>query len=240
MSVRTSIDLNSDLGEHDDFAQAPDAEILRYVSSANLSCGVHAGSPDAIEATVHAAIAGNVAIGAHPSYPDRHHFGRRSMELPVHELAAEVRSQILWLKQLVERCGGQLRHVKPHGALYTDMAANEVRAAMMCDVMRDIDPALALVGLAGARTADLVRMHGIRYLAEGFADRRYEDSGALRARVHDDAVLTDPAEVLAQVDRLLELPLDTLCLHGDTPHARELSRAIHDHVVAKGLRVAAA
>ena len=117
--MRHSIDLNSDLGEHDDFATSPDPEVLRYVSSANLSCAVHAGTPESIEATVRAALARGVVIGAHPSYPDREGFGRRSLALPTHELAAEVRAQILWLKLLVERCGGQLRHVKPHGACST-------------------------------------------------------------------------------------------------------------------------
>lgn len=238
--MRDSIDLNSDLGEHDDFATSADPEILRFVSSANLSCAVHAGTPESIEATVRAALVRGVAIGAHPSYPDRNGFGRRPLDLPIHELAAEVRAQILWLKLVVERCGGQLRHVKPHGALYHDLVDDDARTAMLCDVIKDIDPALALMGLAETRTADVARMHGVRFIAEGFADRRYDAPGRLRSRAHSDAVLTDPDAVIDQVDRLLETSVESICVHGDTPDARLLARALRAHLDAKGIAVAPA
>lgn len=237
--MRTSIDLNSDLGEHDDFATAPDAEIVRFVSSVSLSCGVHAGTPVAIEQTARVALARGVRIGAHPSYPDRAGFGRQTMDLPLHELAAELRAQILWLKALVERCGGRLAHVKPHGALYNDVGRDQTRLAMLCDVIKDIDPSLALMGLAESPTSELVRVHGLRWIAEAFADRRYDAPGSLRARVHADALITDEAEVLAQVDRLLESEVDSICVHGDTPGARALARAIRRHLEERGISIAA-
>ena len=111
---------------------------------------------------------------------------------------------------------------------------------MLCDVIKDIDPALALMGLAETRTADVVRMHGVRFIAEGFADRRYDAPGVLRSRAHADALITDPDEMIDHVDRLLETSVDSICVHGDTPDARKLVRALRAHLEAKGITVAAA
>lgn len=248
--MRTTIDLNSDLGEYEDFATSPDAEIVRFVSSVNLSCGVHAGTPAAIEQTARVALARGVRIGAHPSYPDRTGFGRLTMDLPLHELAAELRTQILWLKALVEHCGGRLAHVKPHGALYNMAARDRTLAEAVVRGVRLAAPGCVLLGLAGSALVDAARDLGVPVAAEAFADRAYCADGSLAPRSQPGAVIDAPEQAAARVLRMLRtgtveaisgetVPVraDSICVHGDTPGAVAMAVSLRDTLERAGVTI---
>lgn len=243
-----SIDLNCDVGE---LGVDHDRRLLPWVSSCNLSCGAHAGDADSIAETLLTALEHGVAVGAHPSYEDREGQGRRSLDLPHEQVTAQVRQQVEWLQHLAESHGASLHHVKPHGALYHDINKNLALAETVIDAIKQAAPGAMLYGMAGSLLETVCEERGVRFVPEAFADRRYEDGKTLRARSHDDALLTDPKEVSNQIESLLRgevidvrdqchaLHAETLCLHSDTPGAEDLARLIHETLEENDVRIAA-
>lgn len=236
MNAALHVDLNADLGE----GAPDDAELLALVSSANIACGWHAGDARLMQATVAAALARGVAIGAHPSYPDREHFGRREMHLAAADVQADLLYQIGALAALVKAQGGRLHHVKPHGALYNQAARDPALADAVAAAVRAVDPGLAVYGLAGGELLKAAARAGLRGVAEVFADRGYRADGSLVPRSQPGAHVDDVGEAVARTLRMVRegvveavtgetvpLQAQTICLHGDGPHALAFARAIH-------------
>ncbi len=239
------IDLNADVGEG--FTET-DAGLIPLLTSANIACGGHAGDVATMTASVALCRAHGVAVGAHPSYPDREGFGRREMTMDLQELRAALIAQINAIATVAEAAGTRLRHVKPHGALYNRAAADPALATVVAEVVRDVDPSLLLVGLAGSCLPAAGRAAGLRVIGEGFADRRYTLHGFLVPRSERGAVLDDPDEVREQVISLVldrrvtaccgnpvALDVDTLCLHGDGPHAIAFARLVREALLGAGV-----
>lgn len=240
------VDLNADLGE----GAPDDAELLALVTSANIACGWHAGDARLMQATVAAALARGVAIGAHPSHADREHFGRRELWPAPEELRAGLLYQIGALQALVQAAGGRLRHVKPHGALYNQAARDPALADVVAAAVRDCDPALTLYG-----SGELLRAAeraGLRAVAEVFADRGYCADGSLVPRGQPGAFIHDPAEAAARMLGLLRegvvtaasgeavaLPAQTICLHGDGAQAVAFARALRAALAGAGVQLRA-
>lgn len=241
-----AIDLNADLGE----GGQHDRELLTLVTSANISCGAHAGSESDITSAIRYALRHDVGIGAHPSYPDRPGFGRRSLDMAPAALRETLAHQMLELRQRVEAEGGALRHIKPHGALYNQAARQPGLARTVCEAVEAVDGNLLVVGLAGSAFIGIARERGLQVLEEAFADRRYADDGSLVPR-------TDPAAVLSTVEDMasqglalasgagvssingqhLDLRADTICLHGDHPEALVAARHLRTMLDNSGIRV---
>ena len=219
-----NIDLNCDMGELEDAAH--EAALMQYISSANIACGGHAGDEAVMERTARLALDRGVRIGAHPGYPDRANFGRVEMALSETEIEDTVRRQIERLDVVVRRLGGEIVHVKPHGALYNVAVNNEPVAQAIARGVQQWNPATTIFGLARSRMLEWWREMGLAVAAEGFADRRYEADGTLRSRKFPDALITDPEAAAAQALRLArEGVAQTICVHGDTPGAVEILKA---------------
>jgi UPF0271 protein len=251
--MATLIDLNADLGESPEaLAGGADFELMRYITSANVACGGHAGDESTMRQTVEAAKKLNVAVGAHPSYPDRENFGRLESPMPPAALESSVRQQIASLVAIAGRFGMRLVHVKPHGALYhATNKDREIALAVGCAV-REIDPQLIMVGQAGAPALEVWRNMGLRCAAEAFADRTYENDGTLRKRTLPGALLETPDRAAQQaLDIALrhkvvaadgsEVPViaQTICVHSDTPGAAGIARKINERLEAAGVQVRA-
>lgn len=229
------IELNADIGEGCD-----DASLMPYLDRVSIACGGHAGDAASMARALRLAAAHEVAVGAHPSYPDRAQFGRRVLAATADEIAAWVTQQTEALAEQAARLGLRLAHVKPHGALYNVAAGDaEVAQAIACAVAR-FDPGLLLIGLAGSRLVAAGEAAGLSVLNEGFADRRYQTDGRLVSRETRGALLTEPdmaaqqALALARGEAVaalgggrLRIRVDTLCLHSDTPDALKIAQAIH-------------
>jgi UPF0271 protein len=246
--MELSIDLNADLGE----GAGHDEELLALVSSANIACGLHAGSAAMMREAILAARGRNVAVGAHPSFDDRENFGRRELSLPPHEIYALVVYQLGAFQALAHSLGATPRHVKPHGALYNMAARNEEIADAIVRAVKAVDPKLILFApplSALWRTAVANEVHVAR---EIFADRNYMPDGSLVPRDRPDALLHDPTEAANRVFAMLrdnkvraidglEVPVeaDTICVHGDTPGAVEFARELRLALHQMGIMVAA-
>ena len=246
------IDLNSDLGEgYGAWSMGDDAAMLGIVSSANVACGFHAGDPRTILATVRQAAVRGVAVGAHVSYPDRVGFGRRPMEVSHAELVADVIYQIGALQGLCASAGTRVSYVKPHGALYNTIAHDARQGAAVIEGILAVDPALALMGLAGTPILRQADEAGLATVAEAFADRGYRPDGQLVPRREPGAVLHDPEAVARRMLRLvtegvveaadgsaLRLRADSICVHGDSPGAVAMAARIRALLLENGIAVA--
>ncbi len=246
-----SIDLNSDMGEgYGAWTLGDDERLAPLVSSINVACGFHASDPRTMRRTVQLARRHGVAVGAHPSYPDRVGFGRRALAATPDEVRDDVTYQVGALWAFCRAEGVPLRHVKPHGALYNAAAADEGLATAICEAVRSIDPALVVVALAGSRMLAVARRLGLRAAGEAFADRAYTPEGALLSRREPGAVLHDPATVAARAVRMarerrvtaadgseVAVEAETLCLHGDTPGAADLASAVRAALDREGIAV---
>ena len=246
------VDLNADVGESfGPWPMGADEELVPLVTSVNVACGAHAGDPATILRTVALAARHGAAIGAHPGYPDLVGFGRRELEMTAGDLRASLVVQIGAVLAAARVVGATLRHVKPHGALYNRAARDPAVAATVAEAIRDVDARLALVGLAGSASLEAGRAAGLRVLAEGFADRRYEPDGSLRSRQLDGALL-GPADAAAQAVSLVRdgtvtasdgstvtVDAETLCIHGDSPGAVEIVRAVRGALRDAGILVEA-
>lgn len=212
MAPRT-IDLNADLGE----GFPNDVALLDRVTSASIACGAHAGDETTITRTIIQAKRRDVVIGAHPGYPDRSQFGRRELSLPPGEIEQMIYEQVEYVAQVAALLGRHLRFFKPHGALYNQAQREEEVAGAVIDAARKL--CLPLLGQPGTVLSALAWDKGVWFITEGFPDRRYRDDGRLVPRGEPDALLHDPGEVEAQVVRLVEQGVETLCIHGDDPRA---------------------
>lgn len=246
-----TIDLNSDLGESfGSWTMGNDAAMLAIVTSANVACGFHAGSPAGILETLRAAQSHGVKVGAHVAYPDLVGFGRRNMDIASDELKADVIYQLGALQGLAKAAGVSVRYVKPHGALYNTIAHDERQALAVIDAILAVDSQLPLVGLSGSPILKLAESRGLKTLSEVFADRAYHADGTLVARKDSGSVLHD-ADLVAK--RMLQLvrvggvtsiegiftPLkaDSICVHGDNPGAVEIARRVRALFEEEGITV---
>jgi len=230
---KEKIDINCDMGEsYGQFKIGNDRAIFPYISSCNIACGFHGGDPLHIEQTIKGALEHKLRIGAHPSYPDLVGFGRRKMTIATTELKAIIKYQVAALKGMVESLGGQLSYVKPHGALYNEMAKNRVEAIAVIDAILAIDPSLSLMGLAGSHLIEIAKEKDINLIEEAFGDRRYQSNGELMPRSKKGAVLHKPEEAVQQILSImndqkvesadgLSIPIhaQSICIHGDNPAA---------------------
>jgi UPF0271 protein len=247
------LDLNSDLGEgYGRWTLGDDAAMLEVVTSANIACGFHAGDPATIDRTVRAAVERGVAVGAQVSYPDLVGFGRREIDLPPGDLTADVLYQLGALEAFAKAAGSRVRSVKPHGALYNRVARDPVQAAAVVEAIRRYDPALPLLTLPGSAAAAAAAEAGVQAVGEGFADRAYTGEGRLVSRREPGAVLDDPGRVAARAARMategrvgtvdggeVAVAVRSLCVHGDTPGAVELARAVRAALEAAGVALEA-
>ncbi|WP_341976234.1 5-oxoprolinase subunit PxpA [Microbacterium sp. LWO13-1.2] len=225
-----TIDLNSDLGENvPDRIVSDDDAMLAIVTSANVSCGFHAGSPEGIRATVAAAVRNGVTIGAHPGYRDYENFGRTIVDIDSATLQAHVEYQLGALEALTRSVGGTVAYVKPHGALYNTIARDERQAKDVVAAIRAVNPRLVLLGLAGGVVLDVARRAGLAVAAEAFADRAYLPDGQLVSRTQEGAVLHDASAVAERMLRLAQegvvraidgtdvrVEAQSICVHGDS------------------------
>lgn len=234
-STDRRIDLNADVGEG--LGEEP---LYEVITSANVACGGHAGDPASMRAAVELALRHGVAIGAHPSYPDREGFGRISQALAPAVIAAAVAAQIAELAAIAATRRLALAHVKPHGALYSDAATrNEVAAAVAEGVVR-VSDALVLVGLARSPALALWQGRGLRTASEGFADRAYGPGERLVPRAEAGALVTDPRAAADQAVRLASGGgCDTICVHADTPGAVAIARAVRRGLEEAGFTIRA-
>lgn len=243
-----TIDLNSDVGE----GAGDDGVIIPLVTSVNVACGLHAGDPATIRETIRLAKRHGVAVGAHPSYPDREGFGRRPVARAPEAVESDVLYQLGALAALCRAEGVALNHVKPHGALYNAAAGDLTLAFAIAKAVRSFDPSLLVVCLAGSPMAGVVRRLGLACAEEAFADRGYTPSGTLVARGQAGALIEEPAEVAERAWRMardrvvvavdgteVAVAADTICLHGDTPGAARLAAAVRSRLLAAGVRLRA-
>lgn len=245
------IDLNADVGEgFGAYALGSDEALLGLVSSANIACGFHAGDPGVMERTVGLALRGGAALGAHPGYPDLQGFGRRSLALGEGEAYAAVLYQIGALRAFARAAGSDLRHVKPHGALYNDAARNPSLARGVARAVKAAGGNLILVGLPGCELETAAFDLDLPYAREFFADRAYQDDGSLVPRSRPDAVIHDEEACVERVLRavrkgtvvtaggkVLPVRADTVCLHGDNPEAVAFARRLRAALEAAGVPI---
>jgi 5-oxoprolinase (ATP-hydrolysing) subunit A len=245
-----AIDINCDMGESfGRYSLGQDEEMMDLVSTINIACGFHAGDPLVIEATVANAIRNGVAIGAHPSYPDLQGFGRRAMDLTPEEVEAMVLYQIGAVYGFVKAAGGNLSHVKPHGALYNQAASSPALARAICRAVTRFSQELILVGLAGSRLIAIGLEEGLRVAAEGFPERGYNPDGTLISRRLPGAMINDPTEAAKNALKLANegitgpdgqvWRIDTLCIHGDSARGLENARAVRENLEQNGWAVQA-
>jgi UPF0271 protein len=252
-----TIDLNADIGEADTPEwEAAEAAILSHISSANIACGGHAGDDASMRKTVRGAMANRVVIGAHPAYPDRENFGRRSLvlddDITEGDLARSLTEQIVRLAEIAADEGARVAYVKPHGQLYNDAVGDRRKANLIARVIADIDPDLILLGGPNSEMGKAAAAHGLSFVAEGFIDRRYSDDGHLISRQQPGAVIADQDDRLGQARRLattgavvtatgatLDIKARSLCVHGDSAGAVETARQARTAIEAEGVTIRA-
>lgn len=242
------VDLNADLGE----GCANDEALLQLVSSANIACGFHAGDAQTMQQSVRWALKYGVAIGAHPSFPDRENFGRTAMQLPPETVYAQVVYQLGALAAITRAEGGKMVHVKPHGMLYNQAATDALLADAIARAVYDVDPALRLVGLAGSELIRAGERLGLQTRQEVFADRRYQSNGTLVPRSQPDAMIKSDElaldqtlamvreqKVLSREGVWVPVQADTVCLHGDGEHALTFARRLREAFGEQDIQVSA-
>jgi 5-oxoprolinase (ATP-hydrolysing) subunit A len=248
------IDLNADVGEASDTAGiAVERALLDFVTSFHIACGGHAGDRDTMRATVEAARDRGVRVGAHPSYPDREGFGRRPLTMSTEQLSSALGGQIAALMEVAASLDASVDSVKPHGALYGEAGRDEGTCEVVIGVLLELlGPGTTLVLPAGTPAVSWAHHAGVRVLQEGFADRAYTANGELMGRQLPGSVYGDPALAAAQALGLavdgtvathdgvaLSLVVDTLCVHGDSPDAVAMARAVRRALDGAGVAVAA-
>lgn len=242
------MDLNADLGESfGRWVLGDDEALLPQLTSANVACGFHAGDPTVLRRSCAGAAALGVRIGAQVSYRDLAGFGRRFMEVSHNELRDDVLYQLGALQAFARVAGARVRYLKPHGALYHAVVSNRGQAAAVIEAVSQFDPGIAVLGLPGSVLLQTAAAAGLRAVPEAFADRRYTADGGLVPRSQPDAVLTDPGQVrdqvlqlvttgtvTAQTGQTVQVPAESLCLHGDTPSAAALAGLVRAAIEGAG------
>lgn len=250
--MNQTVDLNADMGESfGPWRMGDDAGLLEVVTSANIACGFHAGDPDVMLQTMQNAVQRGVGLGAHPGFADLQGFGRHRLQVPQATLQNQIRYQIGAAQAMARAAGGQLRHLKLHGAL-ANMAAEDESLATACyDAALSVAPELAIMVLAATAQQQAAQALGCSYICEIFADRAYNDDGTLVDRSQPGAVIKDADLAGARIADMVrrgaivtvsgkEIPtrIDTICLHGDTPAAVEIARKVRAALQSAGIRVA--
>ena len=241
-----TIDINCDMGE----GIGNDEPIMPYISSANIACGYHAGDETTMKQTIQLCKKYNVAVGAHPSYPDKENFGRTDMLLPHAEVYELVKNQINTLEKIAVENDAIVHHVKPHGALYNMAARDKLLAPFIALAVMDTNDKYVLYGLSGGHLIKEGKNHGLRTASEVFADRTYKDDGSLTPRNKPGALIEDVDKAVAQVLQMInkgtvtsvtgkKIPIlaETICIHGDSEHAVEFAKAIHKALVKEGIKI---
>lgn len=245
------VDLNSDLGESfGNYKLGMDEEILKYVSSANVACGWHAGDAMVMEETVALAKKYETAVGAHPGFPDLVGFGRRNMAVSPEEAKAYVKYQLGALKAFADSHGVKIQHVKPHGALYNMAAVDEKLAKAMCEAVYEVDKDIIFMGLAGSKMITAAEELGLKACSEVFADRAYNDDGTLVSRKLPGSVIKDKELAIKRVVRMVKegkvesingndisIRADSICVHGDNPKALEFVKNIRETLIDEGVEI---
>ncbi|MFY7912445.1 MAG: 5-oxoprolinase subunit PxpA [Emticicia sp.] len=247
--INKKIDLNCDMGEA--FGAWPmgnDSVLMELISSANIACGFHAGDATIMRKTAQLAIEKNVAVGAHPAFPDLQGFGRRNMQLSPQEVYDICVYQIGAMFGTVRALGGKLHHVKPHGALYNMAAKDAALAKAIAQATKAIHPDLILYGLSGSHLITEAEKIGLRTASEVFADRTYQNDGSLTPRTQANAMIESTQEAVNQVIMMIEkqavistegkevgLKADTVCIHGDGIHAVEFARELRNTLLGRNI-----
>lgn len=245
------VDLNSDIGESfGNYKLGLDEKVAKYISSANIACGWHAGDPMVMEKTVDIAISENVAIGAHPGYPDLMGFGRRNIDVTSSEVKNYIKYQIGALWAFTTSKGARLQHVKAHGALYNTAAKDPVLAEAIAEAIYEVDKDLILVGLANSEMIKAGKKIGLKVANEVFADRAYNPDGTLVSRSKEGAVIHDTDLAIARVIRMIkegkvqaingediDIKADSICVHGDNPQAVDFVESIRKELEKEGVEI---
>ena len=243
--MEKTIHINCDLGEGGKF----DEQLMPLVSACNIACGGHAGNLESMHRTVRLAMEHDVEIGAHPSYPDKKNFGRNHLEMTTEELKLSIEGQVLSLKQIAESEGGELTHVKLHGALYNDAAKDEKIARAVIECLEDLEADFILYVPLKSKISELA-MGKFDLYFEAFADRNYESDFSLVSRSKNDALITEKESVFSHVfsiydehkiraisGEFLEAKADTFCVHSDTPSSVEILEYLHKKFAEKGIGI---
>jgi UPF0271 protein len=245
------VDLNCDMGESfGAYRIGADDEVFPFITSANVACGYHGGDPAVMRTTIARAQREGVAVGAHPGFQDLIGFGRRNMDASPQEIYDLVVYQVGALMGFARAAGVELQHVKAHGALYNMAAAKPELAAAIARAVRDIDRQLILFGLPGSHLISEGKGAGLRTAGEGFADRNYMSDGSLVSRKRPDAQVHDADEAVRRAIRMvreglvkpvdgddIRIDVETICIHGDGPHAAEFARRLRTELEANGIAV---
>jgi UPF0271 protein len=248
---KMNVDINCDMGESFGIYRLGfDEEMMSHITSANIACGFHGGDPIVMERTVSLAKQNGVSVGAHPGFPDLVGFGRRNMELAPQEVRNDIIYQIGALSAFAKTLGLSLQHVKPHGQLYNLAAKDEPMTRAICDALLTLEDSLILVALSGSRMAEIASKSGLKVAREAFADRAYHRDGSLVSRKKEGSVIHDPKRVAERIIRmvqegkiqsiegnLIDLEVDSICVHGDTPGAVQLAQTIRKNLEGAGIRV---
>lgn len=240
------IDLNCDMGE----GIGNDAAIMPFISSANIACGYHAGSKEEMGKTIQLALQYHVSIGAHPSFPGKENFGRTEMKFSASEILDIVLSQLEIISHMAASCGTKLHHVKPHGALYNLSARDSSTAEAIASAVKQFDPGLIIYGLSGSHSIHQAKMAGLKTASEVFADRSYQEDGALTSRSQPGALIEDTEAAVTRslqmikekrvttvTGKTISILAETICIHGDGKMAETFVRQIHEAIVGEGIRI---
>jgi UPF0271 protein len=231
------IDLNCDLGELGD-GYPHDAELMGLITSANVACGGHTGDLHSMRETLRLAKQHCVQVGAHPSHPDREHFGRRDMDRSPQQISVDCLAQIRALVEAATAEGIVIRYVKPHGALYNQAGREPLVAGAVVRAARETN--LAIMGLPGSALAKAAEQAGVRFIREGFADRRYLADGSLVPRSQPNALIEDVEEAVMQAEQLVrERGIESICVHGDNPRAVEFVQTLRKKLLHNGWEIRA-
>lgn len=250
--MQYTVDMNSDLGESfGAYKIGMDSEVLKYITSANVACGWHAGDPLIMEKTVVMAKEAGTAVGAHPGYNDLMGFGRRNMVISPAEAKAYIKYQMGALMAFTQSNGIKLQHVKPHGAFYNMSAKNLDQAMAICQGIYEVDKDVILLGLANSKMIEAAKIVGLKYASEVFADRAYMDDGTLAPRSMPGSVLHDEDFAIERVIRMIKegyvesingnqvpIKVDSICVHGDNPKALAFVSTMRDRLISEGIRLA--
>ncbi len=247
-----TVDLNADMGEgYGPWKMGDDAALLDVVTSASIACGFHAGDPDTMAATMRTAVARGVGLGAHPGFADLQGFGRRRMDVAPDSLANLLRYQVGAAQAMATAAGGRLNHLKLHGALSNMTSEDEEMAKRCYDAVLSVAPDLVVMVLAATAQERAAQALGVAHAGEIFADRAYNDDATLVDRRLPGAVLHDAAEATDRIAAMvkdgaihcvsghrIEARIDTICVHGDSPTAVGMARAVRTGLEARGIAVA--
>ena len=244
--MKNYIDINCDLGE----GIGNEREILPFISSANIACGYHAGDEDTMKKTIELCLEYGIAIGAHPSFPDRANFGRTNMNLPAEELQKIMLDQIHTISNIAAGFGTKLQHVKPHGALYNMAAKDFDLAYILTQSVKEMDTHLCFFGLPNSEMERATKQSGILFIGEAFADRTYQNDGSLTPRSQANALIESETEAINQVLQIIktgtvtsttakEIPLNvqTICIHGDGSHAVLFAESLYQKLTQNQITI---